>query len=104
MLKKKGQAGIIGLTLLMLAFVFIITSFATIEPLKENLDTARDNTFLNCPGTTGFNETDYDDDTIFERQVRRPTCFVTGLTMVYFIGSFLIAVMVWVAVKWRKLS
>lgn len=100
---KKSQIGVIGFALLVAAFVFIITAFVTIDPLKENLDVARDNTSLNCPGTTGFNQTDYDDDTAFERQVRRPTCFVTGLTMVYFIGSFLIAVLVWVSVKWRKL-
>jgi len=103
-MNNKAQKGVIGFALLVVGFLFIITSFATIDPLKENLDVARNSTSLNCPGVTGFNETDYDDDTDFERSVRRPVCFVTGLSMVYFIGSFLIAVLVWIVVQWRRLT
>ena len=99
----KGQKSVLGMSLLVVAFVLILASFATIEPLKENLDDARDNTSLNCPGTTGFNQTDYDDDTDFEKLVRRPTCFVTGMTLVYFIGAFFIGVIVWVVANWRRI-
>lgn len=103
-MNKKAQRGILGISFLILALLFIITSFVTIEPLKEALDSARDNAELNCPGTDGFNQTDYDDDNALERQVRRPTCFITGITMVYFVGSFLISVVVWLVSKWSRLS
>jgi len=103
-MNNKGQTrAIFGFTLLLLGFIFIITSFATIDPLKEALDDARDTTSLNCKGTDGFNQTDFDDDTRIEQLTRRPTCFVTGLGMVYFIFMFMIGTVSWVAFKWRKI-
>ena len=103
-MNNKGQKAVIGISLLVVAFIFIITSFATIDPLKENLDISRNNTALNCPGTPGFDQTDYDNDTDFERRVRRPTCFVTGISMVYFVGTFFIATLVWMIAQWRRLA
>lgn len=103
-MNNKGQKGVLGFALLVLAFLFVITSFVTIDPLKESLDISRNSTSLNCPGVNGFNQTDFDDDTDFERSVRRPVCFATGISLVYFIGSFFLAVMVWVVAKWRLLK
>ncbi len=104
-MNKKGQKGVFGFALLVLAFVFIIGAFATIDPLKETLDDARDTTSLNCRGTTGFNQTAFDDDedNNINKLTRRTTCFVTGLTLVYFIGAFLIATLIWVVAKWRSI-
>ncbi len=103
-MNKKAQKAVFGFALLAVAFVFIIALFATIEPFKEFLDTARNTTSLNCPGTTGFNQTAYGEDNNFERLVRRPTCFITGISMVYFVGTFLIGVIVWLVNNWRKVS
>ncbi len=103
-MNKKAQKSSFGFALLILAFLFIITAFATIDPLKETLDEARDGTSLNCPGTLNFNQTDYDNDNSLERLTRRPTCLVTGFSMVYFIGSFIIAVSIWVVANWRRLA
>ncbi len=101
-MNKKGQ--IVGAALLLAVFVFSLVLFSTIDPLKENLDTARDNTELNCRGTPGFNETAFDNDETskLNKLTRRPTCFVTGLTMVYFIFSFLITMIVWLARNWTR--
>ena len=100
----KAQKGVFGFALLAVLFVFVLALFSTIDPFKEFLDTARDNDSLNCPGTTGFDQTDYDDDNTLEKLTRRPTCFVTGISMVYFIGAFLIAAITWTIKNWRKLA
>ena len=102
--KKSQSKGIMGFVFVIIGMIFIIVSFALINPFKEFLDTARDNDSLNCPGTDNFNQTDFDDDNTLEKLTRRPTCFVTGLSMVWFIGSFIIAVVVWVVKNWRKVS
>jgi len=99
-MNKKGQRAVIGLSLLVVVFMLFIAAFATIDPLKESLNIARNGT-LNCPGTASFNQADYDNDTTAERMIRRPVCFVTGITMVYFIGAFIIATMVWLVHNWR---
>ena len=101
---KAQKSGVFGFALIAVLIIFILAAFALIAPFKEFLDTARDNTSLNCPGTTGFDQADYDDDNTLEKLTRRPTCFVTGISMVYFIGAFLIAAVVWVVDNWRKLS
>jgi hypothetical protein len=101
-MNKKGQ--VIGFALLTAAFVFIIVAFVTIEPLKENLNSTRATDSLNCPGTDTFNQTQFDADTgnFFETLNKRGTCFVTGISMVWFIGAFLIAVVIWVVRNWRR--
>ncbi len=105
MINKKGQkSGVFGFALLVVLLIFILTLFALISPFKEFLDTARDNDELNCPGTTGFDRADYDNDNTLEKLTRRPTCFVTGMSMVYFIGAFLIAAIAWTVNNWRRLS
>ena len=103
-MNKKGQKAVFGFALLVLLFVFIITSFTIIDPFKETLDEVRGTSSLNCPGTPTFNQTDYDDDSSTEKLTRRPTCFVTGISMVYFIGSFIIAACVWLVANWRKVA
>lgn len=103
-MEKKAQKSVLGFALIVVLLVLVLTAFAIIDPFKESLDDARDTTSLNCPGTLSFNQTDYADDNKFERLTRRPTCFVTGISMVYFIGVFLIAVFTWVGRNWRKLS
>ncbi len=105
-MNKRGQKAVFGFALVAVAFVFMVTAFATIDPFKEFLDTARDSTSLNCKGTPNFNQTAYDIDegNTINKLTRRPTCFVTGLGLVYFIFSFLIGVVVWLIKNWRKLS
>lgn len=92
----------LGFAFLIVGFVIAITLFATIEPFKEQLDTNRNQSSMNCPGTPGFDSTDYNNDTDFEKLVRRPTCFVTGISMVWFVGAVLIATAMWVVRNWRK--
>ncbi|KKN08449.1 hypothetical protein LCGC14_1056530 [marine sediment metagenome] len=101
-MNSKGQ--MVGFALLTAVFVFILVAFVTIEPLKETLDTARDSTALNCKGTTNFNQTAFDDDegNTINKLTRRPTCFVTGLSMVWFIFVYVIAVIMWLGNNWRK--
>ena len=102
-MNKKAQASIIGFSLLVALFLFVIVVFATIEPMKESLDNNRGNSSgLNCPGTPDFVQDNYDDDTDFEKLVRRPPCFIMGISMVWFVGAFLIAAIVWVARNWRR--
>jgi hypothetical protein len=105
-MNNKGRSELIGLSLMMAVFVFALVLFATIDPFKQFLDDARDTTSLNCKGTSTFNQTafDNDNDNVINRLTRRPTCFVTGLYMVYFIGAFLIASLTWMVSNWRKLA
>ena len=56
---------------------------------------------LNCPGTPDFNQADYDNDSKLEKLNVRPTCLVTGLSMVWFIGAFIIAAFMWLVRNWR---
>lgn len=97
-----------GFALVLVVFVLTLVLFSLIDPFKETLDDARDgnslNTGLNCPNTPNFDLNDYENDTDFERLVRRPTCFVTGISMVYFIFAFLISSVIWAAVNWGKLK
>lgn len=101
---KRGQKAVFGFALVALVFIFYFGAAALIEPLKESLNSARDNDSLNCPGTSTFNQTDYDDDNSLEKLTKRPTCFVTGITMVYFIGAFLLSVLVWLVANWRRVT
>jgi len=103
-MNKKGQKGVLGFALIVLLFVFIITSFALIDPFKEFLDTARDSDSLNCKGTDGFNQTDFDDDTELQRLTKRPTCFITGIGMIWFIGAFIVSAFVWLGRNWGRLK
>lgn len=100
-MNKKGTMAVKGFALLTAFFIFIIGLFATIEPLKEALDNARDGDALNCPGTSNFNQTAYDAQTDSEQMQKRPVCFATGITFVYFMGSFLIAALVWLSRNWK---
>lgn len=96
MRNKKGQVGAIKLfAFAIFAFFLLLAAFALIEPFKENLDVTRGSSDLNCPGTPGHNSVDYNNDTEFEKLVRRPTCFVTGIGFFYFYFSIIIATGVW---------
>ena len=98
-MNSKGQVWAI---IIFIGFLFLITSFVTIGPLKESLDEIRDAEDLNCLGVLDFNQTAFDSQTTFERFIYRPTCFVTGISMVWFIGAFGIAVVIWVVDNVRK--
>ena len=99
-MNNKGQ--MMGFALLIAAFLFIITAFALIPIFKDTLDDARDSTSLNCIGTPGFNETAFQADSDLAKLTRRPTCFVTGISMVWFILAFVFAVFVWLSANWTK--
>lgn len=103
-MNHKGQ--MMGFALLIAAFLFIITAFALIPIFKDTLDDARDTTSLNCMGTSGFNATAFQDDTdnssVLPSLTRRPTCFVTGISMVWFTLAFIFAVFVWLNANWTK--
>lgn len=104
MINNKGQ--MMGFALLIAAFLFVITAFALIPIFKDTLDDARDTTSLNCRGTPTFNETAFEEDTtnssVLAKLTRRPTCFVTGISMVWFILAFVFAVFVWLSANWTK--
>jgi len=104
-MNKRAQKGfVVGMSLLIVLFLFIITTFALIEPFKERFDAARNQSSLNCPGTPGFDQTDYDNDTARQKLRRRPVCFITGITPVYFILAFLVAAVAWVVRQWRRIK
>ncbi len=100
-MNKKGVFGV-GFAFLLVFAIFAITLFATIPVFKETLDEVRAAEFLNCPGVVDFNSTDYEDDSDLEKLTRRPTCFITGISMVWFVGVGLFAGIVWVVQNWRS--
>ena len=100
---KRGQTFVVkGFAFTIFAFLMLLAAFALIEPFKENLDNSRGTNSLNCPGTPGFNSANYTDDTDFEKLVRRPTCFITGIGFFYFYFSIIIAVGVWTFTMFGK--
>lgn len=105
---KKGQtaSATLGFALGMVFLVLIITLFVTIEPFKETLDEIRGTSSLNCQGTVNFNSTAFAEDETSElnKLTRRPTCFITGLSMVWFIFAIMIASGVWFIDNWRKIK
>lgn len=100
-MNDRAQSASIGAVLLVVGFILALALFSTIDPLKESLDNNRGDSSLNCPGTPDHDPVDYGNDTDFEKLVRRPTCFVTGLSMVWFVSVFLIAVAIWIVKNWR---
>ena len=102
-MNKKGGF-LIGTSLLLAFFMFILVLFVTIEPFKENLDVIRAGDALNCKGTSTFNQTAFDDDDSnpINKLTRRPTCFITGITMVWFVFGFLFASIAWLADQWTR--
>ena len=101
-MNNKGQVGLRGFVLVTVFIVFFLGLMATIEPFKEVLDDARGDSALNCPGTPNFNQSDFDDDDKFDKLNKRTTCFVTGMSMVWFVGVFLIALVMWLARNWTQ--
>lgn len=101
----KGQGGV-GFVILLVGVLFILTAFALIPIFKEVLDDARDTSSLNCQGTTNFNATafqeDSDNSSSLARLTRRPTCFITGMSMVWFELAFVFGVVTWVGVNFTK--
>ncbi len=103
-MNKKSQQSLVGFSLVIVVFVFFLVAFGLIDVFKESLDETRGTSSLNCPGTPGFNQTQFDDDETseFNKLVRRPTCFITGISMTWFISAFLLASLSWLAVNFRK--
>ena len=98
-LEKRGQ---LRLIYLVVAAFLILTTFAFIQPFKETLNNVRGSISLNCPGTPNFNQTQYSTDGSLNQLTRRPVCFVTGISLVYFIGTVLISISVWAVARWKK--
>ena len=99
MMNSKGQ---VWAVLLFVGFLFMIALFATIEPLKESLNVIRGGDNLNCLDTSDFNQTAYNNQSRLEQLAKRPTCFATGLTMVWFLLSFMFATAIWIVDNVRK--
>lgn len=99
--KKAQTVGVKGFALITALMIFLLGLFALIEPFKENLDDNRGDSSLNCPGTPGFNQTSYDAQTTHQKLQKRPVCFVTGLSFVWFMGAFIIASFVWLSRNWK---
>lgn len=98
-MRSKAQ---VGMVFVLIGALIILVSFAFIEPLKESLDNNRGGDTLNCPGTPTFNQSLFDNQTLLDKLNYRPTCAVTGFSLVYFIGFILIGVVVWVYKNWRS--
>ncbi len=103
-MNNKGQrSAVLGFVLIVVVLLYMVSVFGLIDALKDTLNDARDTTSLNCLGTSNFNQTAYDEDNTLQKLTRRPTCFVTGMGLVWFVGAFLIAVVIWAVTNWRKL-
>lgn len=99
-MNRKGQAAAVGFGLLTVFFLLMLGLVATIEPFKEVFDEARGNINLNCPGTPNFNQTFFDNQSSFDKLNKRPTCFVTGIGMVWFVGAFFLSSVMWLVRNW----
>lgn len=99
-MNNKGRAWLAWTVVLILIF---ITLAAIIDPFKVNLDASRSYASgMNCPGSADFNQVAYDAQNTFEKLNYRTTCFATGLSMVYFVGSVGIAALIFIYDKIRK--
>jgi hypothetical protein len=92
----------IGFVFIVTALIFILALFGLIDPFKESLDTVRGGTNLNCHGTPTFNQTTFDNQTSSDQLIRRPTCFLTGISFFWFMSVFIFAVGIWVVKNWRR--
>lgn len=101
-MNKKGQKALIGFALMTVFFVVALVLFGLIDPLKEALDTNRGDASLNCPGTASYNDSAYVIQSDFQKLVRRPTCFVTGQYMYFFVGIMIVSGIAWVYRNWRR--
>ena len=101
-MNKKGQ--VVGLAIAVAFLAMFLVLNALISPMKENLDVVRNSTSLNCRGTDDFNQTAYDLDnaSTINKLTKRPTCALTGFTMVWFYLAFFIAAVAWVGTNWVK--
>lgn len=98
-MNNRGQKLMTGVVIFL---ILMLMAFSFIGPLKESLDNNRGGSTLNCPGTPDFDQAAYASENNFEKIVYRPTCFITGISMVYFIGIVLIAGIIWVYTNFAK--
>ena len=75
------------------ALMVLFFCFALIEPMKTLLDSPRSS--MNCPGTTNFNQANWDAQTPGEELIYAPTCWVMNLGMLAFIGTLVTMVFWW---------
>ena len=102
-MNKKAQQMLIGFALLTVVFVLMLVLFSTIDVFKESLDEVRGNSNLNCPGTPNFNATTYaEDEGTNNATTRRPVCFVTGISMIWFFIAYSLASVSWLVMNFRK--
>lgn len=87
------------MALVLVLFIVYVSLAAFVEPFKSTLDTTRGSSSLNCPNTPNFNQTAYDAQDIHDKLRMRTTCFATGMIMVYFILSVILAWLVWIFKK-----
>jgi hypothetical protein len=85
-----------------IGLLFIVVSFVFIDPFKESLDVIRGGTSLNCIGTSDFNATSYNEQDTLEQLTKRPTCFISGISMVWFLFAWMFAVVIWVNAQIRR--
>lgn len=100
-MNNKGQ---LFFVYIMVFFLLAITAFALIEPFKDSLDRNRGyaSSGLNCPNTADFNVTSYNNQSTGDKVIYRPVCFVTGLSMAWFVSAILLTGVTWVYNNWRK--
>jgi len=92
--------GVIGMALVTVLFVLVLTLSGLVPVFKESLDNIRGASSLNCPGTPGFVQADFDNDTTLEKLNKRPVCFITGISLVWFVLGYIIYAVVWVGRNW----
>lgn len=100
-MNKKAVFGAKGFALLTVFMMLAITLNVLIDPFKEQLDNNRGAETLNCPNTPDFNETAYNQQDTSEQLIKRPTCFVTGISLVWFYGAVVIASTIWLFRNWN---
>lgn len=100
-MNRRGQ---VFMVYVMIFMAVALMAFALIEPFKEilNQDSVRGGGGLNCLGTPTFNQTAFDQQNEFDRLVYRPTCFVTGMGVVWFVGVIVIGAFWWLLGKLKK--
>jgi hypothetical protein len=99
---KMNSKGSIMLAFLVVVLLIILVVFALVGVFKETLDANRGSDTLNCIGTDSFNRTAYDQQTTTEKLTYRTTCFVTGISLSYFVLMVIGSAFIWLYRNWRR--
>ncbi len=101
-MNKKNKQGQVWAVFIIIGIFLMIVLFSTIDIWKESLDTARQRDNLNCRDVDDFDEVAYENQTDSEKLSKRPTCFVTGISMFWFMAAYIFAVIVWIVKQTRR--